>query len=387
MPDTEMRVGVFHPYPSRMGGSQQVTLALVRHLPEFGYHPVVFAPGEGAFVEAARRSGIEVQICLPGPRWQVEGTAARPSKWLSFAIAVELEQYWRALRDVVRASRISLLHCADVRGVVMAAPAARMAAMPCIWHVHSAPRGTSMRLLGPVLAAASAHLLFVSQAAADYWGLPRWMLGSSAIVPNGLEPPTTPGKRERSEPGTLLVAGSLSAVKGQDILIRAMPEILRHCPGARCLIAGKDWGDGRFANQLESLVGENGLHSSVEFLGQRQDIPELIERSACVIVPSRSETFGMVALEAMAQSRPVIASRTGGLPEIVEDGRTGLLVAPDDPQSLAQAVIRVLEDPGFARQLGRHGHERWLQHFTVRAMTERTARFYDRLLGTHAQPS
>lgn len=387
MPDTEMRVGVFHPYPGRMGGSQQVTLALARHLPQFGYHPVVFAPGEGAFVDAARRYGIEVQICVPGSRWQVEGTAASPSKWLSFAIAIQLAQYWRALRDVVRASRISLLHCADVRGVIMAAPAARMAGTPCLWHVHSAPRGASMRLLGPVLAAASGRLLLVSQAAADYWKLPQWMLGSSTIVHNGLELPTMPGVRASSEPGTLLVAGSLSAVKGQDILLRAMPEILRRCPGARCLVAGKDWGDGRFASQLEKLVGDNGLHATVEFLGQRQDIPELIERSACVIVPSRMETFGMVALEAMAQSRPVIASRTGGLPEIVEDGRTGLLVAPDDPQALAHAVIRVLEDPEFARQLGRHGHERWLRHFTVRAMTERTARFYDRLLGKHAQPS
>jgi glycosyltransferase involved in cell wall biosynthesis len=89
----------------------------------------------------------------------------------------------------------------------------------------------------------------------------------------------------------------------------------------------------------------------------------------------------------MALSRPVIACRTGGLPEIVEDGRTGLLVAPDDPQALAQAVIRVLEDPDFAGQLGRNGHERWLRHFTMRAMTERTARFYDRLLGKHAQTS
>jgi glycosyltransferase involved in cell wall biosynthesis len=160
-----------------------------------------------------------------------------------------------------------------------------------------------------------------------------------------------------------------------------MPEILRHCPEARCLIAGKDWGDGRFAARLEELVAEHGLHGSVEFLGQRQDIPDLIARSACVVVPSRMETFGMVVLEAMALSRPVVASRTGGLPEIVEDGVTGLLAAPDDPQALAQAIVRMLKDPAAANEMGKRGHDRWLREFTARLMAERTARFYDRLLG------
>ncbi len=381
------RIGLFHPYPNRMGGSQQVTLALAQHLPDLGYCPVVVVPDEGEFTQAARAAGTEVIICAPGPRWRVHGTEARTSDWLSLGTGIQLLQYWQVLRASVRRNELALLHCMDVRGALMAAPAGRMTARPCVWHVHSAPRGFAMRTMGAALATVARHALFVSQGAADYWKLPGWTLAASAIVPNGLDAPVADATLGRPEPGTVLVAGSLSETKGQDVLIRAMPSVVKRFPGARCLVAGADWSGGRFADELQALVAGSGLETSVEFLGQRPDIPRLMAQSACVIVPSRSETFGMVALEAMAQSRPVIASRTGGLPEIVEDGRTGLLVAPDDPQSLAQAVIRVLEDPEFARQLGQHGHERWLRHFTVRAMTERTARFYDRLLGQHGQPA
>jgi hypothetical protein len=381
------RIGLFHPYPDRMGGSQQVTLALALHLPALGYHPVMVVPDEGRFTQAARAAGTEVIVCCPGPRWRVHGTEARASDWLSLGTGIQLFQYWRALCTSVRRNELALLHCMDVRGALMAAPAGRMAGRPCVWHVHSAPRGRAMRSLGAALATAAKHALFVSQGAADYWKLPGWTLAASAIVPNGLDAPVADVPARGPVPGTVLVAGSLSATKGQDVLIRAMPAVVKRFSGARCLIAGQDWGGGRFADQLQALVAGYGLQASVEFLGQRSDIPRLIAQSACVVVPSRMETFGMIALEAMALSRPVIACRTGGLPEIVEDGRTGLLVAPDDPQALAQAVIRVLEDPDFAGQLGRNGHERWLRHFTMRAMTERTARFYDRLLGKHAQTS
>ena len=89
----------------------------------------------------------------------------------------------------------------------------------------------------------------------------------------------------------------------------------------------------------------------------RDRLRELIDESALVVVPSRSEGMGRIVLEASARSRPVVASRVGGIPELVEDGRTGLLVAPEDAGELAAAVIRLLEDPSTAAQMGRRGRE------------------------------
>src|SRR5262245_42763585 len=365
MTDPAVRIGLFHPYPERLGGSQQVALALAPRLPSFGFQPVVLVPGEGSFVDAARGAGIETIVCEPGPRWRVIGTEARSADWMKPAVVHQLWRYWHALRDVVRRAGVSLVHCFDVRGALMAAPAARMAHRPAIWHVHSSPRGVGMRIAGPAIAASARNLLYVSQGAADAWRLPHGILGLTDVVPNGLDLSTVSGRGTPQEPATLLVAGSLSPIKGQDVLIRAMPAILRQFPDARCLLAGHDWADGQFLRRLRELVARSGLEDSVAFLGHRSDIPQLIERSACVVVPSRMETFGMIAVEAMALSRPVIASKIGGLPEVVEDGETGVLVPPDEPDALAHAVITLLSDRERAQRMGGLGDKRWTRSLTA----------------------
>jgi glycosyltransferase involved in cell wall biosynthesis len=89
----------------------------------------------------------------------------------------------------------------------------------------------------------------------------------------------------------------------------------------------------------------------------RERLRELIDDAALLVVPSRSEGMGRIVLEASARSRPVVASRVGGISELIEDGRTGLLVAPEDADALAAAIIRLLEDPSTAAELGRRGRE------------------------------
>jgi glycosyltransferase involved in cell wall biosynthesis len=118
--------------------------------------------------------------------------------------------------------------------------------------------------------------------------------------------------------------------------------------------------------ELRDLVKNLGLDSSVRFEGFQADPSSYFLSADLVLVPSRSESFGLVALEALIHGRPVVASAVGGLPEIVVDGLTGRLVAADDPAALAEAVMSLLDDPGLAGRLAKAGRDDALRRFPVK---------------------
>jgi len=127
-------------------------------------------------------------------------------------------------------------------------------------------------------------------------------------------------------------------------------------PTARLIIAG----DGELRGDLERRAAALGVADAVELTGWVQpcDVPALLNRASVVVVPSRCEPFGLVALEAGQMARPVVAFRVGGLPEIVADGRTGLLVDEGNSAALAAAILRLLLNPGEAAEMGRRARER-----------------------------
>jgi len=122
------------------------------------------------------------------------------------------------------------------------------------------------------------------------------------------------------------------------VLIEALPHVLRREPAARLVIAGR----GALRKRLEALAADHGVASKVRFAGLVSDVPRLLSAFDVFAFPSRWEGFGIALIEAMAAGLPVVASRTGGITEIVEDGVSGLLVAPGDPGELAAALARLL---------------------------------------------
>ncbi len=123
-------------------------------------------------------------------------------------------------------------------------------------------------------------------------------------------------------------------------------------------------GGGRREAEMRQLAQELGLAGRVHFLGQRPDIPDLLGALDIFVLPSHSEGVSLALLEAMAAGLPVIATAVGGLPEVVTDGVNGLLIPPQDPEALAQALARLLDDPALAKKLGenarRHVEEKFL---------------------------
>jgi len=167
-------------------------------------------------------------------------------------------------------------------------------------------------------------------------------------------------------PDSLLVGavGRLSEEKGMDILVDAMPYILREFPSLNLLIAG----DGPLKDLLQRRTRDKGIGAHIRFLGYRNDVERLLSDIDLLVMPSKTEGFPLVLLEAMASGTPVVASNVGGIPEIVHDGHDGILVPPGDPLYLADAVIEILKNSTLREDLGRKARKKASQHFLLEKM-------------------
>ena len=183
----------------------------------------------------------------------------------------------------------------------------------------------------------------------------------------------------RGEPRPLIVAvGRVEETKGQRYLIEAMVQVRRAYPTARALIVGQDGG---LLNELECQTRRLGLYPHVTLTGFRADVPEILAEADIFVLPSLSEGFGLVLLEAMAAGLPLVASNVGGIKDIVIDGETGLLVPPADSGVLAAAILRLLGDRELARRLGLAGMERARTTFTIEQMVKKTEAVYRSAMG------
>jgi glycosyltransferase involved in cell wall biosynthesis len=186
-----------------------------------------------------------------------------------------------------------------------------------------------------------------------------------------------------SDPPTVGFAGRLTWSKGADMLIRAFAEVAPDVPDGRLLISG----DGPERVRLERLAVDLGLGRAVRMFGHitRDQVETELEAAWVHVVPSRNaEPFGLVAAEAMMRGTAVIASRAGGLSEIVEHDNTGLLVAPGDERALVGALKSLLRDRGLADRMGAAGRTRALRSFTLARFTDRMVEHYDRARALHA---
>ena len=181
----------------------------------------------------------------------------------------------------------------------------------------------------------------------------------------------------------LLFVGRLQPLKGPDVAIRAAGEALRAHPDAVLVVLGGPSGpDGpSYVRVLRSLAAREGMAERVVFLDPRphQDLPWVYPAADVLLMPSRSESFGLAALEAQACEVPVVAASVGGLRHVVEDGVTGFLVDGHDPAPYADRVLQLLADPGLARRLGERGRRR-AAGFSWEAATEGVLRVYEELV-------
>jgi glycosyltransferase involved in cell wall biosynthesis len=203
---------------------------------------------------------------------------------------------------------------------------------------------------------------------------PLW--AKSTVILNAVDVPGYHAVPATSRAARIVCVAHLFERKGIDTLVDAFAVLSEWCPGVELLIVG----DGPERSSLEARVRRCGLSGRVTFAGlvDRARALELIRGASVFCLPSRREPFGLVLAEAMALRTPIVATRTGGIPEAVREGQDALLVAPNDPAALAVALRRVIEDPALAEQLTSSAFERWRTYFR----TERQVHEYRRLFQT-----
>jgi glycosyltransferase involved in cell wall biosynthesis len=172
----------------------------------------------------------------------------------------------------------------------------------------------------------------------------------------------------------LVHVANYAEFKGQDILLAAVPGVLKRFPKAVFLFVGRD------TEKMQAKTAEMNLSGHVFLAGFRTDVPRFLAAADVFIMPSLVEAASTALREAMNAGLPVIGSRTGGIPESIQDGQNGLLVPPGDSAALTTAILRVLDDPAWARQLGERGRERIQKEFSIESAVVKMESFYRRLL-------
>jgi glycosyltransferase involved in cell wall biosynthesis len=299
---------------------------------------------------------------------------------------------WRAawlLRGLVGEKRFDIVHANEAHALTAAwlgrahrrvpLAAARRVAFPL-----SRGRFSLARYRAAACIVAVSH--FVAQSVVES-GLPASVV---EVVHDGVEIPyplsleSRLRARERwgvaGDAPLLGCVGYLLPEKGQEFLVRAMPAVRASLPSSRLLLVG----DGLDRAKLERLADELGIREVVQFAGHVEDISDVYRALDAFVFPSLAEPLGSSLLAAMAWGLPVVALARGGVKEIVEDGRDGLLLEDAAPQSLAAAVVRLLTEHNFARGLGEAGRETIVARFSADRMVESTLAIFERLTATGA---
>ncbi|MDH4100946.1 MAG: glycosyltransferase [Nitrospirota bacterium] len=180
------------------------------------------------------------------------------------------------------------------------------------------------------------------------------------------------------QPGdrVLTTVGRLNRQKGLPVLLQAFKGVLDTVPEARLLVVG----EGEELEPLKTMAREMGIEQRVLFPGLRRDIPAILARTEVFVLPSLWEGMPNAVLEAMATGRPVVATRVGGVSELMVEGETGVIVPPSDAPALQQAILAMLSNPEQARLMGEKGRERAMKHFDIRLTVRKTEELYRRVL-------
>jgi glycosyltransferase involved in cell wall biosynthesis len=250
-----------------------------------------------------------------------------------------------------RTHEIAVVHTVDLKANIFALPAAAAAGVP----VRFANRREMMpdRTRGQIVAQRAAYffahkVVANCRAAADRLRLERVPAGRIAMVPNGVDRGAFATARPRRPLRRVSVVANLYPRKGVDILIDAAPEVLRHFPDARFDVVG----DGPERPNLLARATAQGVAAAFTFSGYDENVAQHLQDADIFVLPSHTEAFPNAVLEAMCAGLPIIASGVGGLRELIDDGRTGLLVPSGDPRALAHSVCQLMADRALGERLG-----------------------------------
>lgn len=298
-----------------------------------------------------------------------------------------------SLARLIRHQRFDVLHAHKFGSNVWGTLLGRACGVPVVLaHEHTwsySGNRPRMWLDGYLIGRLATRFIAVSQADCDRMVRLEHVPPEKVIVmPTAYIPREVSSSRSvRAELGLrhdspmVAVVAGLRRQKALDVMLEAHSRLLREVPGTHLLIAG----DGDCRAELERRVETLGIGDSVHLLGSRDDVTGILQEADVAALSSDWEGMPLVVFECMAAGTPLVATAVGGLPEIVQNGQTGLLVPPRDPAALASAIAAVLRDPEFRRRLARAAAER-LEQFRIETVTMRFVGLYEELRARAARP-
>ena len=357
---------------SNIWGPEKWILDLCRNLPPHGFSGEVAIMYRRSRGEPAEHPLVAAARAQMTPVTQLDGRLPA------------LPQSVRWLREKLQGEEFSILHTHEYKTDLLAAFAANgilrrpPALVATVRHTEPGLQMGLFQGLDSFILHRFDRLTVPSRGALRE--LKRWpkLLRKARVIGHAVDgaslAPSGPaaGPPEPAGGPVVSIVARLQAVKAHRVFLESARKVLRKRPDARFWIAG----DGELRGKLETLTSQLGLTSAVSFLGYRNDIPNVLASSDVVVCASSYESFCRAAFEALALGRPVVATSVGGLPEILRDGETGVLVPPGDPESMAAAILRLLGDRELAHRLGEAARKFVRERYTVEAQASAMAALY-----------
>jgi len=361
---------------SFFAGAERALMLLLQGLDPARYRPYVIVGTDGEMRVQLDAAGIpNTYVDLKYTDWR------RPFGWMQSVARIV---------SIARSVDASVVHSNGVPGFQPAGYAARLLGIPAVVHVRGRLGGYSW-FVKPGFRTA----LFVSQNLLDYaleCDRQAFRCGTQ-VVHDGVVMQPLPSEHERAarladlqvptDVPSVVLSGQVVEIKGIWEYIEAARMLTTAGVNATWVVLGEDlFGNGETRRKAEAAVRAAGLADRFRFLGFRRDAPALIPLFDIAAVPSHQEPLGNASLEAMAAGRPVVGSRVGGIPEMVVDGQTGLLVPPRDASALAAALGRLIQDGETRARFGKAGRQRAESVFSVPAHAARVQEVYEEMLSS-----
>ena len=355
-----------------MYGSDKALLLFLASLDRNEYFPVVVLPGEGPLKEELQKQGIKVVVSPVAKLYRNMFGVKNLVKFIK-----EIRQSLKILNELHRQYNFSVVY-SNTLAVFLGMAFARKKKIKHIWHVHEIiTHPKFIATLFPFLLEKFADIVICNSKATktNLVQRRRALEDKSTVVYNGLDSfheeyeasltKTSLGFKQSDTVVTLV--GRISRLKGHKWVLNSYAKFLRGSDIKLLFVGSPVPGQEHYLYEAEQIISDNGLENSVKIIPYTKNLKDIWQVTDIALMPStEAESFGLVALEAMLAKKPVIASDAGGLKEVVEDRRTGILVNPNNEEALANAIIELAENPEMRKEYGEEGLMRAETNFTVK---------------------